>query len=103
VGRFALDPQRHIFKMLGACSTQMWELCLSYLRLSRSAVQRCPSVGVLQIFFANVGTLNLQDRDQPNSPDTDKSDSLAHSSKRERTCADTVGTVLVPWAGHFEC
>ena len=59
--------------------------------------------GSCKFFFANVGTLNLRDRDQPNSPDTDKSDSLAHSSKRERTCADTVGTVLVPWAGHFEC
>jgi len=21
----------------------------------------------------------------------------------ERKCADTVGTVLVPWAGHFQC
>jgi len=62
-----------------------------------------PFSGGLANFFANVGTLNLRDRDQPNSPDTDKSDSLAHSSKRERTCADTVGTVLVPWAGHFEC
>ena len=22
---------------------------------------------------------------------------------RERKCADTIGTVLVPWAGHFQC
>jgi len=22
---------------------------------------------------------------------------------RERKCADTIGTVLVPWAGHFHC
>jgi len=22
---------------------------------------------------------------------------------RERKCADTTGTVLVPWAGHFQC
>jgi len=21
----------------------------------------------------------------------------------ERQCADTIGTVLVPWAGHFQC
>jgi len=25
------------------------------------------------------------------------------TSYRERKCADTVGTVLVPWAGHFQC
>jgi len=24
-------------------------------------------------------------------------------SNRERKCADTIGTVLVPWAGHFQC
>ena len=24
-------------------------------------------------------------------------------SYRERKCADTIGTVLVPWAGHFQC
>jgi len=24
-------------------------------------------------------------------------------SNRERKCADTIGTVLVPWAGHFHC
>ena len=28
------------------------------------------------------------------------SDYLAY---RERKCADTIGTVLVPWAGHFQC
>ena len=22
---------------------------------------------------------------------------------REQKCADTIGTVLVPWAGHFQC
>ena len=22
---------------------------------------------------------------------------------RERKCADTIGTMLVPWAGHFQC
>jgi len=22
---------------------------------------------------------------------------------KERNCADTTGTVLVPWAGHFQC
>ena len=22
---------------------------------------------------------------------------------RERKCADTTGTLLVPWAGHFQC
>ena len=22
---------------------------------------------------------------------------------RERKCADTIGTVLLPWAGHFQC
>ena len=22
---------------------------------------------------------------------------------RQRKCADTIGTVLVPWAGHFQC
>ena len=26
--------------------------------------------------------------------------SLSH---RERNCADTIGTVPVPWAGHFQC
>ena len=25
------------------------------------------------------------------------------SKYRERKCADTTGTVLVPWAGHFQC
>jgi len=25
------------------------------------------------------------------------------SPYKERECADTVGTVLVPWAGHFQC
>ena len=25
------------------------------------------------------------------------------NSHRERKCADTTGTVLVPWAGHFQC
>ena len=24
-------------------------------------------------------------------------------SDRKRKCADTIGTVLVPWAGHFQC
>ena len=24
-------------------------------------------------------------------------------ANRERKCADTIGTVLVPWAGHFQC
>jgi len=24
-------------------------------------------------------------------------------SYRERKCADTIGTVLAPWAGHFQC
>jgi len=24
-------------------------------------------------------------------------------SNGERKCADTIGTVLVPWAGHFHC
>ena len=26
-----------------------------------------------------------------------------HNPYRERKCADTIGTVLVPWAGHFQC
>jgi len=25
------------------------------------------------------------------------------SKNRERKCADTIGTVLIPWAGHFQC
>ena len=25
-----------------------------------------------------------------------------HLCRRERNCADTIGTVLVPWAGHFQ-
>jgi len=25
------------------------------------------------------------------------------ASHTERKCADTIGTVLVPWAGHFQC
>jgi len=29
-------------------------------------------------------------------------DELNHAH-RERKCADTIGTVLVPWAGHFQC
>ena len=28
---------------------------------------------------------------------------LARLAYRERKCADTTGTVLVPWAGHFQC
>ena len=27
----------------------------------------------------------------------------SHGTHGERKCADTVGTVLVPWAGHFQC
>ena len=27
----------------------------------------------------------------------------AESGNRERKCADTIGTVLVPWTGHFQC
>jgi len=27
----------------------------------------------------------------------------SHASHRELKCADTIGTVLVPWAGHFQC
>ena len=26
-----------------------------------------------------------------------------HCPNRERECAHTIGTVLVPWAGHFQC
>jgi len=29
-------------------------------------------------------------------------DTIGLSASRERKCADTVGTVLVPWAGHFQ-
>jgi len=25
------------------------------------------------------------------------------SAKRERKCADAIGSVQVPWAGHFQC
>jgi len=25
------------------------------------------------------------------------------ATNRERECADTIDTVLVPWAGHFQC
>jgi len=28
---------------------------------------------------------------------------VAGDNNRERKCADTVGTVLVTWAGHFQC
>ena len=28
---------------------------------------------------------------------------MAADGTRERKCADTIGTVLVPWAGHFQC
>jgi len=27
----------------------------------------------------------------------------ANNSGMKRKCADAIGTVLVPWAGHFEC
>ena len=27
----------------------------------------------------------------------------SHETHRERKCAVTIGTVLVPWAGHFQC
>jgi len=29
--------------------------------------------------------------------------SIIRLQYRERKCADTFGTVLVPWAGHFQC
>jgi len=27
----------------------------------------------------------------------------AIEASRERQCADTIGTVVLPWAGHFQC
>jgi len=28
---------------------------------------------------------------------------MSYCGCRERKCADTIGTVPVPWAGHFQC
>ena len=28
---------------------------------------------------------------------------LLSTRYKERKCADTIGTVPVPWAGHFQC
>jgi len=33
----------------------------------------------------------------------ERSPSANRPVNRERKCADTIGTLLVPWAGNFQC
>ena len=40
--------------------------------------------------------------DPPNQNPADVPDDKYHFN-RERKCADTTGTVLIRWAGHFQC
>jgi len=50
----------------------------------------------------------LQDADgdgpmSVHSPSSSSSGGGGGEYERERKCADTTGTVLVPWAGHIQC
>jgi len=62
-------------------------------RCSRlSPVSRCLNHHYLDYFFNKYSKLQKQ---LPSVVNT--------VMYRERKCADTIGTVPVPWAGHFQC
>ena len=72
---------------------------MRYMRSIKSTIfgrwqqRRSPSLSILQHLIVLLLLLLL-----PN--DLDLSICSLH---REQKCADTIGTVSVPWAGHFQC